>query len=166
MSAGNPGIAAKDTKEETKSEREERILKEFIRGTTSIGFKIADESVEEILVSFSQELMHTIAKDHEIRNVGDRTITDVAKADEKYFAGEEVNATHSNQEQLLSPICTVRIDSKSLSASSFSPMDINNTQQQQQQEEEIILPPPPPIDQTADGTSTDSKPDNIHTAYY
>lgn len=40
MSAGNPGIAAKDTKEETKSEREERILKEFIRGTTSIGFKV------------------------------------------------------------------------------------------------------------------------------
>jgi hypothetical protein len=71
MSAGNPGIAAKDTKEETKSEREERILKEFIRGTTSIGFKIADESVEEILVSFSQELMHTIAKAEDIKQLND-----------------------------------------------------------------------------------------------
>ena len=67
MSAANPGIAAKDTKEESKCEREERILKEFIRGTTSIGFKIADESVEELLVSFSSELEHTIAKAKEIK---------------------------------------------------------------------------------------------------
>lgn len=111
MSAGNPGIAAKDTKEETKSEREERILKEFIRGTTSIGFKIADESVEEILVSFSQELMHTIAKDQEIK--GAYTPTDnVPNNDEKKISGGErdMNVNVTDQQDLLSPICTVRID--------------------------------------------------------
>jgi hypothetical protein len=109
MSAANPGIAAKDTKEETKCEREERILKEFIRGTTSIGFKIADESVEEILVTFSQELIQTIAKADKIKDTVvavDKETND--KKRPRPTDGQE-KETHKDR-NYLSPIFTVRVD--------------------------------------------------------
>ena len=104
MSARNPGIAAKDTKEESKSEREQRILKEFIRGTTAIGFKIADESVEELLVSFSDELMKTIEKEKGLQSVSGE-VNPV-----KIESGVDIDDKKRTHDDDLSPICTVTID--------------------------------------------------------
>jgi hypothetical protein len=122
MSAGNPGIAAKDTKEETKAEREERVLKEFIRGTTTVGFTIADESVEEILVTFSHELEHTIAKAEEIKNFVYPDVPEVKKSTSEVVAqkgpGKKRMRFVAGETSSPSPICTVRIDNSQKSSSS------------------------------------------------
>lgn len=106
MSAANPGIAAKDTKEETKAEREERVMREFLKGTTSIGFKIADESVEEIHVTFSDELKHTIEKAEKLKELSSSPVVSLPEQEQ-----EPPKKKVKQGESILSPICTVRIDS-------------------------------------------------------